>query len=104
MLALVKRWKLEAEDRLKYSPVVRGLVSRYRGWKAPAVRNDQQALARSIHQLCAAARFANPGAAVRAIQRQIHERLGVLDPKRVDWTPLVPHIDKPHLPRGVVLK
>src|SRR5437667_1921530 len=99
MFTLVKRWKLEAEDRLKYSPLVRGLVSRYRGWKAPGVNGDQQALARAVHQLCAAARFATSDAAVLAIQRQIHDRLAALDGKRVDWSEFVEHLDEPHLAR-----
>src|SRR5947209_692865 len=104
MLAVVKRWKLEAEDRLKYSPLVRGLFSRYQRWAAPAVNGDQQALAVSIQRLCAAARFANGDTAVRAIQGKIHDRLAALQPRQVDWTHFVDHVLDPRMPRGVLLK
>jgi glycosyltransferase involved in cell wall biosynthesis len=104
MFALVKRWKLEAEDRLKYSPLVRGLYSRYQRWKAPRANGDQQALAVSIVRLCAAARFADSDAAVRVVQDRIHDRLKVLRPEDVDWTPFVDHVLNPQLPRGVLLK
>lgn len=104
MFALVKRWKLEAEDRLKYSPLVRGLYSRYQRWKAPKANGDQQALVASIQRLCAAARFANGDAAVQTLQDRIHERLKVLGARDVDWTQFVDHVLNPKLPRGVLLK
>lgn len=104
MLALVKRWKLATEDRLKYSPVVRGALSRYKRWTDRAPRGDQQVLARSIQQLCAAARLATTAAATRSVEASIHERLALLQPREVDWAPFVAHLADPYVPRGLILK
>jgi hypothetical protein len=104
MLALVNRWKLAAEDRLKYSPLVRGAFSRYKLWTDGADDGDQQALVQSIGKLCAAARFATSAAAVAAIQRTIHDRLAMLQPRRVDWTAFVDDVADPMMSRGVLLK
>jgi hypothetical protein len=104
MLDLVKRCAIAAEDRLKYSPLVRGALSRYQRWNGRVANGDQQALAHSIHRLCAAARLATDDNDVQALQRTIHDRLAVLQPKRVDWTAFVDHIADPHIPRSVLLK
>ena len=103
MASLLKRWTLQAEDKLKYSPLVRGVVSRYQRWAA-APNGDQQALAASIHQLCTAARLANDDTAREAIAGQIRDRLGLLRPKEVDWSAFTDHLTDPVLGRSVVLK
>jgi glycosyltransferase involved in cell wall biosynthesis len=104
MLALVNRWKLTTEDSLKYSPLVRGALSRYRRWTAGRANGDQQALARSIQHLCAAARLATAKDAMLAIERQIDERVAALRPQDVDWSAFADHLTEPLLPRSVVLK
>jgi hypothetical protein len=104
MLSLVNRWKLAAEDRLKYNPFVRGAVSQYKLWHNGAYDGNQQALAQSIHKLCGAARFATSAAAVGAIQRTIHERVAMLQPRRVDWTHFIADVADPRMARGVILK
>jgi glycosyltransferase involved in cell wall biosynthesis len=104
MLALVKRCAIATEDRLKYSPLVRGALSRYQRWTDRGRHGDQQALAHSIHRLCAAARLAASASAVQAVQHTIHQRLALLQPRRVDWTAFVDHIDDPRIPRSAILK
>jgi glycosyltransferase involved in cell wall biosynthesis len=104
MVAFAKRWKIQAEDALKNSPLVRGALSRCKLWTIPGATRDQQTLARSIKKLCAAARFATSDDAVRAIQGQIHKRLQALEPKKVDWSPFAANSNDFRIPRGVLLK
>ena len=105
VMAQVKRCAIEAEDWLRYHPVVRGVLSRYQvlrdGLGQP---RNTPALVRSIVKLCGAARLASTDDAVAAIQRRIHERLALLDAKQVDWSPLVAHLDHPKIGRGLLLK
>jgi glycosyltransferase involved in cell wall biosynthesis len=105
MLTAVKRYALETEDWLRYNRAVRALLSRYALWTdrlAPAA-NDQ-ALARSVGRLCAAARLTCSGLEVQRIQRSIRERVAQLDARRVDWSEFVPHSDTRHASRAVLLK
>jgi glycosyltransferase involved in cell wall biosynthesis len=104
MVSLLKRWQLQAEDTLKYNPLVRGAVSRYQRWTTAAANGDQQVLAGSIQQLCAAARFTGSEAAKQAIASQLRDRLGLLRPKEVDWSRFADHLTEPVLPRSVLLK
>jgi hypothetical protein len=104
MHALVNRIKLETADRLKYSPLLRDLISRYQRWTAADANGDQQARARSIQKLCAAARFASSIDKVRSIQKQIRQHLEGLRPAQVDWSAFVDDVDNPRVSRGLVLK
>jgi hypothetical protein len=104
-MAHVKRCAIEAEDWLRYHPVVRGVLSRYQVLRdRMAGPRDQAGLVRSIVKLCAAARLAGSDAAVAAIQQRIRERVVLLDPKRVDWAPLVAHLEEPVIGRALLLK
>jgi glycosyltransferase involved in cell wall biosynthesis len=105
MVSLLRRSVIEAEDWLRYHPVVRGVLGRYRWWReARAAPRDHQQLARSIRNLCAAARLSTDSIALGQIHQRILERLGRLDAKRVNWTEFVPDVDEPWLPRAAVLK
>ncbi|MGH7173684.1 MAG: glycosyltransferase [Gemmataceae bacterium] len=104
MISWLKRCAIEGEDRLRYSPRVRRWLS---GWQwlrhAYANSTDDQARARSIRALCAAARLAPPEVGVRRMQR-IHEELRRLNPTVVDWSEFVPDLDTRRIGRGVFLK
>jgi glycosyltransferase involved in cell wall biosynthesis len=98
-----KRLALELEDRLRYHPLVRGVLCRWKLWRdRPAA--DPQGLARSIVGLCAAARLANSDAAQARIQERIVARVRQLDLRRLDWTEFIRDIDTPCLGKGVILK
>lgn len=105
MLAPVKRCAIATEDWLRYHPVVRGVLSRYKLWtdRVAPCRSDQ-ALARSIVKLCAAARLAPSDERVRRIQASIVERVGGLRRANVDWSEFVTHLDIPRIGRSVLLK
>ena len=66
MRSLVKRFALEGEDRLRYSPHVRRWLSSFQLLRASrACPRDNQALARSIRDLCTATRLATDPDTVR---------------------------------------
>jgi glycosyltransferase involved in cell wall biosynthesis len=105
MFSALRRWRIEAEDRLRYHPRVRGSVSLYKSWREPkAIPADPQDLARSINRLCAVARLARSPARVRAAEQRILERVARLNPAQVDWSEFIPRIEQPVVPRGVILK
>lgn len=105
MLAPVKRCALATQDWLRYHPVVRGVLSRYKLWtdRVAPCRSDQ-ALARSIVKLCAAARLTPSDEHVRRIQARIVERAGRLSFANVAWSEFVAHLDIPRIGRSVLLK
>ncbi len=105
MTALVRRFLIEAEDRLRYSPNVRDLIGRYKACREPrAVPHDPEAIVRSIRNLCAVARLLKSPTRIRRVEDRIHERVAQLDPARVDWTEFVPTIANPCISRAVILK
>jgi len=100
-----KRTAIELEDWLRYSPTVRGAIGRWMrfrdSWRSP---RDAQARARSIRDLCSAARMTFHPGTLHAINERIHARLAGLDPKQIDWTEFVPKFDQPWMPRAVFVK
>src|SRR5262249_11818320 len=105
MVSLLKRSVIEAEDWLRYHPTVRGLLGRYKWWRdsAPSPQ-DHQARARSVRDLCAAARLVRSPAALRQIHDRIRERVAALDPAQVDWSEFHPVGTVPWMPHSAVLK
>jgi glycosyltransferase involved in cell wall biosynthesis len=104
MFALVKRIALAAEDRLKYSPLVRGALSRAQRWRVPAANGDQEVLVRGIQRLCTAARFARSVAAVRDLQQAIHQRLSLILPRRINWPAFAPNSVSARIRRCALVK
>lgn len=102
--AFARRWLIEAEDRLRYSPTVREVVGRFKTWRAERAPADDQARARLIRDLCAAARLTRNPDRVQALERRALEQVKQLDPARVDWTEFYRDADSRYLPRGVILK
>lgn len=105
MVSLLKRSVIEAEDWLRYHPVVRRVLGSYRWWRdSVTAPRDHQDLARSIRNLCSAARLTTDPATLDRIHERILQRVRQLDPARVDWTEFFPTADERWLPRAVVLK
>jgi len=105
MKSFWKRTAIELEDWLRYSPAVRAAIGRWMrfrdAWRSP---RDHQARARSIRDLCAAARMTFDPATLRAINERIHVRLAEMDPRQVDWTEFVSQINEAWMPRAVFVK
>ena len=101
----VRRLKIEGEDWLRYNAFARNRLS---GWKMLrdvwSPPRDPQAVARSIHGLCAAARLTNSRARVDACIKRIHQRLSVLDASGIDWSEFIPGVKPPNPKSAVILK
>lgn len=105
MLPLLRRWWIDWKDRLKFSPVLRGLLCRKELWtnRLPAA-DDVQGLVRSIARLCAVARRA-PGPVLQArIEELIQQRLRLLDPAKVDWRAFDPGVEDRRVGKAAVIK
>jgi glycosyltransferase involved in cell wall biosynthesis len=105
MIGPVKRCAIEGEDWLRYSPLVRGGLSRYKVLRDSVSKpRNAQGTARSIATLCAAARLATEDASLTRIMGRIHARVRQLDAARVDWTEFVPNLADRRMARATVLK
>jgi glycosyltransferase involved in cell wall biosynthesis len=105
MTALLHRSLIELEDWLRYQPAVRDLVGRYQSWREPrAVPHDDQAIARSVKNLCGIARLLKSPTKVRQVEERTLGRVAKLDPAKVDWTEFVAHVEDRRVNRGVILK
>ena len=97
--------KIEAEDWLRYSPLVRGLLARWHlavGKRLPL--GTPREIVRAIDRLCAAARLAAVTPQVLPIEKEIHRRVAQLGGAKFDWTEFEPSADKKQLEKAVVLK
>jgi len=102
----VKRLLNELEDYLRYHPIVQGLVSRYKFVKVASARGkDDQSIAVSISQLCAAARISPNASLTTKIETQIRNFIDFLtDPRKVRWESLLPGVTTPVLEKAVIVK
>lgn len=104
MISWLKRWALEGEDRLRYSPQVRRWLSGLQLLRSSrAAPQGHQARAYAIRDLCAAVRLAPDEQAVRAVMARIHEYVRALEPANVDWSGLAPDTSR-RIGRAAVLK
>ncbi|MEW6304437.1 MAG: glycosyltransferase [Verrucomicrobiota bacterium] len=95
---------IELEDRLRYSPAVRGLLA---GWKSFRVRNpgsDPQQIAAAIDKLCGAARLAADRGQLLRIEERISELVRRLNGATFDWRPFEESAAKRRIENAVVLK
>jgi glycosyltransferase involved in cell wall biosynthesis len=105
MISLLKRLRLEMEDRLRYDPLVRRSLSRWTLARTPRPDpDDAQAVARAIGRLCAAARLAVDDDARRGIEERVVSLAGWLGGGRLDWTEFSPDFRDPRLTKAAVLK
>jgi hypothetical protein len=86
------------EDWLRYSPLVRGAICRWKLWRTRAA--DPQAIA----QLCAAARLTDDESLERHIQDRIVEAVSRLDMAQLDWAAFVPDFREPRISKAAILK
>src|SRR5689334_18555080 len=105
MRRMLHRWAVAAEDRFRYSPLVRGVLRR---WRLLCDRvpdsSDPQAVARSIARLCSTARLAGGDAAMLPIEERINRRVKLLDGRRIDWREFGRCVDERRIGKGAILK
>lgn len=104
-VSLFKRWRLEMEDWLRYSPRFRRATSRFMLLRLRSPDpHDSQAVARTIVNLCTAARFAENDELERQIQARIVALVDHLDPASVDWAEFIPGFHDTRVYKAAILK
>jgi glycosyltransferase involved in cell wall biosynthesis len=105
MMSWLKRRLIEGEDWLRYHAAVRNGLSRVKllraRWSRP---RDDQARARVVHRLAAAARLATSPAVAQRSLALSHRLLDQLDPARIDWSEFVPLDNTGTMGTSAVLK
>jgi glycosyltransferase involved in cell wall biosynthesis len=104
-MPVLSRLKIRGEDWLRHSRFARSVLSRSRALKdTEPARDDSQAIARSIAQLCAAARLSNCDSPMKELERTINKRIGLLNGARFDWSEFVPKVNERRLEKAAILK
>ena len=104
-MSMLKRIRLEAEDRLHWHTATRALFCHHALSKVRRLASqDIRGILHSIDQLCAAARLAPNAEAMQKAERRIHERIRLLDMSKVDWREYVPDVEQRSIEKAVVLK
>ncbi len=104
-MPVLSRLKIRSEDWLRHSRVARSVLSRYKALKdTEPPRDDPQAIARSIAQLCAAARLSSCDSSMQDIEYTIRKRIDLLDGRRFDWSEFVPMVNERRLEKAAILK
>lgn len=105
---ILHRLRMEAEDFLHYSPIVRDTLARYKVARAArAARqspNTIDAQIQQLQELCSAARMASNDALLRQVEHRIGHCVAQIDPKSIPWAKLLPDPTSRRLTKGIILK
>jgi glycosyltransferase involved in cell wall biosynthesis len=96
---------MESEDFLRYNPVVRNTLARYK--VARAIRQSPNLIGariRQLDELCSAARIASDEPLLRKIERHIEQRIGQISVGDIPWETLLPDPTSRRLTKGIILK
>lgn len=88
---MASRIKIQIKDGLKYSPRIRSLrckIATFKERRPP--QDDPQAIARSIHRLCTAARNAVKKPQLLKVEDRIKQRVEMLEGRIFDWREFEP--------------
>lgn len=99
----LRRFKIELEDQLRYSPRLRealalGLLTAHRR------AADGQELARRLVKLCSGARLTASEDMLTRIEASILRCADALEGKQIDWSEFIPGIGDGWVEKGVVIK
>lgn len=99
------RIKIQFFDKLRYSPAIRRLRCRFQTLKdrKPSVE-DPQGIARSIHNLCTAARSATTDKRLQQVENRILDRVSMLDGNKIDWVEFEKEAIERTIESAVVIK
>lgn len=102
---MASRIKIQFTDHLKYSPRIRAARCRLATWReGRPVADDPQAIARSIHKLCTAARNAGSASQLLGVEDRIKQRVQLLKGRGFDWLEFEPKANRKVIDNSVVLK
>ncbi|AFL89048.1 glycosyltransferase [Terriglobus roseus DSM 18391] len=102
---MIARLRIEAEDFLRYNPVVRNSLARYKILRAAkADASSTGAAVDVLRELCAAARLASDDALVMRAEAEIARVLNRINPSEVRWETLLPDPTSRRITKGIILK
>ncbi len=105
MASALKRSAIQVGDWLRYNPLIRNLLGRYKLLSELVKRRaGDQEIARSITNLCAAARLTRDRNKEYRIQQRLVQLVQQLDPSQIDWDEFVDDFDHPQLDKAAILK
>lgn len=104
MSGLVTRLRFEVEDRVRFDPLARALVSRRWTRQALALpeRTDPERIAR-VAKLCHAATVCPPGERER-VEAAIRETVARVEGTAIDWTRIWTEVASPKMHSAAILK
>ena len=106
MRSMLKRLRIQAEDRLRYCPAVRGALAAAilaKARRTPAANPDEAV--RRVHRLCQAARLAPAESTMLRTEAAIERLLPAIDPEAVPWAEFLPGFDGAAIvQKAIVLK
>ncbi|MFT4689395.1 MAG: hypothetical protein ACI9OD_001602 [Limisphaerales bacterium] len=102
---MASRIKIQFKDKLKYSPRIRSLRCRLAAVKdrAPS-EDDPQAIARSIHNLCTAARNAASPQQLLQVEDRIRQRVAMLKSRSINWLEFESQADVRKINSATIIK
>jgi glycosyltransferase involved in cell wall biosynthesis len=105
MPSMLKRLRIQAEDTIRYNPVVRNLLATTTLLKTPAAQaaNTVEA-ARIIHELCQAARLAATSSMMVRAEAAIARQLPAIDPEHIPWSEFLSDFGFDRVQKAIVLK
>ena len=102
---MLKRFKIQAEDMLRYNPAVRNLLASAVLLKAPAAQAASTIeAARIIHKLCQAARLTATDSMMLKAEASIARQLPAINPEQVPWAEFLPDFGLDRVYKAIVLK
>jgi hypothetical protein len=102
---MLKRLKIQIEDRLRYSPVVRNLLASgilFSARKRPAANTAEAS--RIVRKLCQAARLAYTDAMMLKAEAAIKRQLPAIDPQQIPWAEFLPNFGLDSIQKAIILK
>jgi glycosyltransferase involved in cell wall biosynthesis len=105
MPSMLKRLRIQAEDTVRYSPVVRNLLAAATLLKTPSAQaaNTVEA-ARIIQGLCQAARLAATSSMMLKAEAAIARQLPAIHPEHIPWSEFLPDFGSDRVQKAIVLK
>jgi hypothetical protein len=102
---MVKRLRIEAEEAMRFNPMVRELLSRSILLRCPSSPASSTAEATAIaNRLCQAARLAPSDSMMRSVEARIDSQLTAVDPLQIPWKTFFPDYGPTVIQKGVILK
>lgn len=102
-MSLLTRLQIETKDRIRHSQLLRQFLSYPVEWRSKRGQEPQQ-IARTIVELCKAARLAGSDTRMAQVEQRIREQVALLKGRPIDWSEFVGQMKRDRIEAAVVLK